>query len=157
MNFHCFESSKRKKHCSHSTIFENVTFSYGICMGFWGTPGAMWLLCAPPCDYSAHFPFRHLENITFLEVVFFDSKSSIFPRRNSMWRKVTCFVMVSASKPDHMYNGLKHFQKIHVCKNIAFFRNYQKCQDQVTGFASQTLYRWSFSDVENGRAVREIN
>ena len=60
-------------------------------------------------------------------------------------------------KPTTCITFSKHFQKMHVFKNIVFLRKHQIFLYQVKVFASQTLYRWSFPEVGNGRAGREIN
>ena len=45
---------------------------------------------------------------------------------------------------------LSDFKKMHVFKNVVFSRNHQIPPHRVTFFALETLYRWSFSDAENG-------
>ena len=45
---------------------------------------------------------------------------------------------------------LNEFQKMLVFKNVVFLGNRQIPPHRVTVFALETLYRWSFSDAENG-------
>ena len=61
------------------------------------------------------------------------------------------------SKTDHLYNVFEAFSENAHFKNIVFLRNHQIFRYEVKVFASQTLYRWSFPDVGNGRAGREFN